>query len=196
VAIPEPKVDYKYSYADYLSWPDEERWELIDGIPYDMSPAPSPVHQEVLVEISRQLGNYLIDMPCRVYVAPFDIRLAEKASSADDDTFTVVQPDIVVVCDKRKIDERGCKGAPDICIEILSPSTAYKDMGKKLELYQRHGVKEYWIVNPETQSVMVYLYDNGMFAKPASYNCSEIFVSTAVAGLSLVLRDVFKDNIN
>jgi len=192
MAIPKPGNDEKFSYADYLSWPHEERWELIEGIPYDMSPAPSPLHQEVLVEMSRQLGNYLVGKPCRVYVAPFDVRLSENASSADDETFTVVQPDIVVVCDRNKIDERGCKGAPDLCVEILSPATAYKDMGKKLELYRSHGVREYWIVNPESRSVMVYLHENGTYSKPVSYNFNEVLVSTAIEGLLVELRYVFR----
>ena len=116
-----------YTYGDYLSWPDEERWELIDGIPHSMSPAPSRVHQEISMELARQIANHLIGKNCRVYAAPFDVRLP-KGGEKDEQIETVVQPDLVVVCDESKLDERGCKGPPDLIIEILSPHTAAKDM--------------------------------------------------------------------
>ncbi len=190
MAIPKPKPDHKYTYADYLSWPDEERWELIDGVAYDMSPAPSPVHQELLVEISRQIGNYLKAKPCSLYVAPFDVRL-ESDETSEEEIYTVVQPDIVVICDPGKIDERGCKGAPDICIEILSPSSAYKDSTEKLRLYELHGVKEYWLVNPGNKTIIIYSMNGSQYEKPAYYSKDDVVETPLFPGLRIFLPDIF-----
>jgi Uma2 family endonuclease len=154
--MPMPGQDSGYTYGDYLTWPEEERWELIDGVPYCMSPAPAPLHQEYLVELSRQFANHLRGTACRVYVAPFDVRLPDR-DEADEEIGTVVQPDLVLVCDPSNIDERGCRGAPDMVIEILSPSTGSKDQLQKLNLYERHAVREYWIVDPMTRVTRVYV---------------------------------------
>lgn len=116
----------RYTYGDYLTWPDEERWELIEGVPYDMTPAPSTNHQRILGELFRQISTFLLDRDCEVFIAPFDVRLPE-GDEADEQIITVVQPDIAVICDPAKIDRRGCRKAPDFIIEILSPSTAAKD---------------------------------------------------------------------
>jgi len=150
----------RYSYADYLTWSDEERWELIDGIPYDMSPAPGVVHQRLSGELFRQLANFLKGKPCQVFSAPFDVRLSDKTQTSDNYIDTVVQPDLLVVCDKTKLDGKGCNGAPDLIIEILSPSTAAKDFKLKFELYERYGVKEYWMVHPAEQTLLVYKQDD------------------------------------
>ena len=124
-----------YTYEDYLLWSDEERWELIDGVPYNMTPAPSRVHQGISMELSRQIANHLAGKMCKIYAAPFDVRLP-KSDEEEEQIETVVQPDLVVVCDGNKLDERGCKGAPDLIIEILSPYTAGKDMKIKRNLYE------------------------------------------------------------
>ena len=158
MADPAIKNDRHYTYAEYRSWPDDERWELIDGVAYSMSPAPTRTHQGFVVELVRQIQNQLDDKPCRLYVAPFDVRLP-TASEADEQTDTVVQPDIAVICDPSKLDEKGCRGAPDWIIEILSPFTSRKDMAVKFELYRRHGVREYWIVEPGSKYVQVYVLD-------------------------------------
>lgn len=142
MAIPERKHDEHYTYRDLLSWPEDQRWELIDGVAYDMTPAPIRRHQEILGDLHLQIGNFLIGKPCRVYMAPFDV-LIPKHDEGEEEIDTVVQPDIAVVCDRSKLTERGCKGAPDLVIEILSPSTAEKDTLTKLKLYERAGVKEY-----------------------------------------------------
>jgi Uma2 family endonuclease len=155
MAVPLRKNDDLFTYGDYLKWPDDERWELIEGIPFDMSPAPSPYHQEILLNLSYEIKKYLKDKICKIYVAPFDVRLPEKNQS-DEEILTVVQPDISVICDPAKLDKRGCKGAPDFIVEILSPHTAVKDMKYKLILYERHGVPEYWIVQPDGKVVMVH----------------------------------------
>lgn len=148
----------KYTYADYLTWNDDTRYELIDGVPYMMSPAPSPTHQRISGELFVLLHNYLKGKPCDVFSAPFDVRL--NADTKDD---TVVQPDISVICDPDKIDERGCKGAPDMVVEILSPSTARRDQLIKFNQYRAAGVREYWIINPEERFVDVHLLKNGEY---------------------------------
>ena len=119
-----PVKDHQHhSYADYLGWPDDERYELIDGVAYVMTPAPGRRHQEVVVEMLRQIADALEGGPCRVYVAPFDVRLP-RHGEADEQVDTVVQPDLSVICDEGKLDERGCRGAPDWVVEVISPSTA------------------------------------------------------------------------
>jgi len=147
----------RFTYADYLAWPEDERWELIEGCPFDMSPSPSPYHQEIAMNLSIEIGGFLKEKSgkCKVYAAPFDVRLPEK-DQADEETLSVVQPDITVICDREKIDDKGCKGAPDFIIEIVSPGTVEKDMKYKLQLYEKHGVPEYWIVLPAERIVQVY----------------------------------------
>ncbi|MCP5051670.1 MAG: Uma2 family endonuclease, partial [bacterium] len=145
MSMPLRKNDEFFTYADYLTWPDDERWELIDGIPFNMSPAPSPYHQEILVNLIFEIKKSLKDGDCKVYAAPFDVRLPE-VHQTDGESSNVVQPDILVICDREKIDDKGCKGAPGFIIEIVSPGTAKKDMKFKLMLYEKHGVPEYWIV--------------------------------------------------
>lgn len=157
-----------YTYADYLKWDNEKRSELIEGIIIDMTPAPSRLHQEILVELGRQFSNYLLGKTCKVYVAPFDVRLPREDESTEE-TKTVVQPDLVVVCDPKKLDQRGCEGAPDLIVEILSPTTAKHDLIVKLRLYERVGVKQYWVVHPTDQTIMVFALKNGEYGKPMVY---------------------------
>lgn len=155
----------RFTYADYCTWPDDERWELIDGVAYNMTPAPSRIHQDFVVELIRQIQNFLDDKPCHVYVAPFDVRLSD-ADEADQPIQTVIQPDIAVICDESKLDEKGCRGAPDWIIEILSPSTAATDMIQKRALYERHGVREYWLVHPTDRVLTIYRLEDGTYGKP------------------------------
>jgi len=157
---------HRYCYADYLRWDDGQRWELIDGEPFCMSPAPSGDHQSVSVEFTRQIANHLLDSPCRVFHAPFDVRLP-RADEADDQVTTVVQPDLAVFCHQDRLDQRGARGAPDWVIEILSPSTAVHDQVRKLAVYERAGVGEYWLVHPEDRVVTVYRMDaDGRYGRP------------------------------
>ena len=156
----------KFTYGDYRLWPSDQRWELIDGEAYDMSPAPTRSHQALVGEVFRQIANHLKDRACEVYVAPFDVRLP-LADEADDCITTVVQPDIAVICDPAKLDEAGCRGAPDWIIEVLSPGTAPKDQILKRDIYQRHGVREYWLVHPTDHILTRYCLDDGHFG-PAS----------------------------
>ena len=155
-----------FTYADYCTWPNEERWELIDGEAYAMA-APGLAHQTAVGEMFRQIANHLVGKPCRPFVAPFDVRLLH-GKETDDDVTTVVQPDISVICDPAKLDERGCRGAPDWVIEVLSPSTAAKDQIQKLAAYERAGVREVWLVHPTDHVVTVYtLNADRCYGKPA-----------------------------
>lgn len=179
MGLPLRKNDELFTYSHYLSWPDEERWELIEGIPFDMSPAPTPYHQEILGNLFFQIKKNMKEGKCKLYQAPLDVRLPEKGMR-DEDTLSVVQPDILLVCDPEKIDDRGCKGAPDFIVEILSPSTAKKDMTFKLHLYEKHEVPEYWVVQPETQMVMVYKLN-----KQNRYDRAETFFKDDVISLTI-----------
>lgn len=155
-----------HTYADYCNWPEDARYELIDGIAYAMSPAPSPKHQDAVGRIYAQIVQKLTEKSCRPYIAPFDVRLPQF-DEADENVATVVQPDISVICDPTKIDDKGCRGAPDWIIEVLSPSTAGHDQIVKKALYERAGVREYWLVHPTDRVLTVYVLENGAFGMPA-----------------------------
>ena len=159
MSLPQNKANQKWTYADYLTWGDGQRWELIDGEAYllqgvvGLAPAPARRHQAVSRTLERQFDAYLKYKTCEMYHAPFDVRLSETSSASDDYIETVVQPDIAVICDKSKLDDRGCNGAPDLIIEISSPTTAKIDLTVKFDLYEKYGVKEYWIVHPVEKTV-------------------------------------------
>ncbi len=188
------KRNQRYTYADYLSWKDDERWELIDGIAFNMTPAPSREHQEILVEFVFVIRAYLENRKCRVFPAPFDVRLPRGGKKGDDDIDTVVQPDISVVCDPSKLDTRGCVGAPDLVIEILSPYTADRDMRDKFFLYERSGVREYWIVDPGNLSVHAHRLDeSGKYAPVKVYFREDAIESTALPGLSIDLKNILPE---
>jgi len=191
--LPLRKQEAEFTYADYLAWPDDERWELIEGIAYDMSPAPSRRHQGIQGEMLRQLADFLLDKPCRVYAAPFDVTLPEYDDAEDEEITTVVQPDIVAVCDEEKLNDRGCRGGPDIAIEIASPATGYMDRKVKRDLYEKHGVREYWIVDPEENTVMVFsLSKDGIYGKYELYGGDEQLKTPLLPGLEVDLSLVFR----
>lgn len=154
--MPLPQEDKQYSYADYLTWPEDERWEIIDGVPY-LQAAPSPVHQLICGELHRQFANYLQGKPCKAYPAPFCVRLVKGDEKQNEDIKQVVEPDITIVCDNSKIDEKGCNGTPDMIVEVLSPSSIKMDRVIKFNKYEKAGVKEYWIVEPEGKLVSVFV---------------------------------------
>ena len=185
------KEEEKFTYGDYLNWRNDERWELIDGVAYNMSPAPLRRHQGIIMEISRQISTYLLDKPCQVYAAPFDVRLPEFDES-DEEIETVVQPDIVIVCDENKLDDKGCKGAPDIVIEILSPYTAKKDLVTKYHLYERHGVKQYWVFDPVTEEVTIFKLSNNKYGKPEEYKKEDKIKVDIFTDLEIDLNTIFK----
>jgi Uma2 family endonuclease len=154
-----------YTYGEYCSWPEDQRYELIDGVAYAMAPAPSRQHQRLVFELAREVANVLEGSGCEVNVAPFDVRLP-GADEADEDIGTVVQPDISVVCDPSKLDDKGCRGAPDWIIEVLSSGSAGHDQVRKLALYERHGVKEYWLVHPVDRVVTIYRLEGAAYGRP------------------------------
>ena len=147
-----------YTYADYCKLNDDKRREIINGVIYLMSPAPTSEHQEISVNLSGMFWNYLRGKKCKVYDAPFDVRLPKEGETKET-VSTVVQPDIAIVCDKGKIDKRGCFGSPDLIIEILSPYTSKRDKTEKYSLYQEHGVLEYWIADPSNQTIERFYLD-------------------------------------
>ncbi len=162
MALPAEKA--RYTFADVLAWADEERAELIDGEVVLMAPPPSREHQEISGGLFWQLRYYLRGKKCKVYAAPFAVRLFEKDEDSPEDVDTMVEPDISIVCDSSKLDKHGCKGAPDMVVEILSPSTRRHDRLTKYNLYQRAGVREYWIVDPTDKSVQVFTLEDGRYA--------------------------------
>ncbi|MFM8442148.1 MAG: Uma2 family endonuclease [Methylococcus sp.] len=172
-----------YTYGDYLKWPDDVRYELIDGSAYGMAPAPTLDHQEVAGSIYYQLRQALEGQPCRPLIAPVDVRLP-KAQEADDQVDTVVQPDVLVVCDPGKLDRRGVRGAPDLVVEVLSPGTAGHDHVRKRRVYERAGVPEYWLVHPVDRLVMVYRLIQGQYGRP---DVHELVGETAVGVLPGVI---------
>lgn len=193
MAPPQREENGTFTYADYLTWPEEERWELIHGVAYNMSPAPGRNHQLLLGDVYTAIRQHTKTGNCEIYLAPFDVRLNPNQDVADDQTDTVVQPDISVFCDLTKLDDRGAKGAPDLVVEILSPSTGYKDHTEKLALYEASGVREYWIVNPDAAYIMVYrLQEDSRYGKPDYYLRDEELVSKVLGDPPIDLTQVFR----
>ena len=185
------KLEETYTYGDYLQWDDGERWELIDGVAYNMSPAPVRRHQKILRELSYQFTAFLSGKPCEVYFAPFDVRLP-LSNEADEEVTTVVQPDLVVICDPDKLDVRGARGAPDLVIEILSPSTSRKDIKIKFDLYENRGVREYWIVDPSGGTVMIFLLgSDGRYGRPQVFTDEDSAPVGIFEDLVIDLKAVF-----
>ncbi len=185
MAVPRQKPG-TFTYADYLQWPEDERWELIDGVAYDMSPAPGRTHQRILGALYRRISDVTDLSRCETYMAPFDVRFPEHDAASEEEITTVVQPDISVFCRPERLDERGGRGAPDLVVEILSPSTGYKDQTEKLGLYERHRVREYWIVNPEAGYVIVFRLEEdspgARYGKPDYYRRGEEIESRVLNG--------------
>ena len=186
-------LNKSYTYADYVTWQFEETVEIIKGKIFKMSPAPSTKHQDVSISLTRELSVFLKKKPCKLFAAPFDVRFPRE-SKADKDVFTVLQPDICVICDKSKLDARGCIGAPDLVIEILSPGNTKMELLNKYRVYEEFGVKEYWVVSQSDQNILIYtLNDMGKFQPSKIFTLSEKITSTVLPGFELVLDDVFED---
>ncbi|NOQ65308.1 MAG: Uma2 family endonuclease [Methyloprofundus sp.] len=172
-----------HSYADYLHWADNH-YEIIDGEAYFMAPAPNLEHQDVAGEVYRQIANALAGKQCRVFMAPIDVRLTQQIDASNENINTVVQPDVLVVCDKNKLDRRGIKGAPDWILEVLSPSTASHDQIKKRDLYEREGVREYWLIHPIDRVLTIYRLQGKEFAKA---DIVELAGETAIIALDNII---------
>jgi len=194
MAEPVRKTEEVFTYSDYASWPDDRRYEIISGQAYSMAPAPGERHQGVSGELFTEFSVYLRGKKCKVYHAPFDVAFPEEGETFETAT-NVVQPDITIICDKDKIIPRGCSGAPDLVAEILSPSSASSDMKDKRRLYQRFGVKEYWIVDPLHKTVQIYKLDEqGKYGFPETYGENDkIKVSMFNDELEISLSIVFAE---
>lgn len=185
--------DRRYTYADYLSWPEEEKVEIIDGTPYFYA-APSRIHQKVLSELHRQIANFLVGKECEVYPAPFHVVL-DVESRKEEDAENVFEPDITIVCDISKLDDAGCKGVPDMIVEIISPSTARRDKIVKFNKYEQAGVKEYWIIEPQEKILSVFtLQDNQRYGRPNLYSDEHQVEVAIFDDLMIDLQKVFSYN--
>ncbi|MEX2513993.1 MAG: Uma2 family endonuclease [Cyclobacteriaceae bacterium] len=184
-----------YTYADYLQWRIDEMVELIAGKVFRAAAAPRRIHQELLLKMARKLADYLDHHLCRVFIAPFDVRLP-KDSSLPEKIDTVVQPDICVVCDPKKLDERGCLGAPDLVVEILSPGNNQKELKQKYAIYEISGVKEYWIIQPSEQTLLVYSLINGAYQPSRLFTHGDLVQSQVIAGFKLNLSYFFENREN
>lgn len=180
----------KYTYRDYLGFNDNIRREIINGEIRLMSPAPLTIHQRILGRLSNVFFNYLKDKECEAFIAPFDVRLSIY-NERDMDEFNVTQPDISIIFDKNKIDERGCKGAPDLIVEILSPGSATYDLNEKLLLYEKAGVKEYWVANPTDKTVFVFLLKNGEYLKSNVYGGENTIKPSIFEDFEINLNEIF-----
>ena len=179
-----------YTYADYLMWKIKDRLELLKGKIFQMG-APSLTHQAVSRNLTILIGNRFYNAPCKLFAAPFDVRLAKKGEK-DNEIYTVVQPDLCVVCDADKLDERGCWGAPDLIIEILSPGNSKKEMLNKYELYEEAGVREYWVVRPDYKEITQFVLENNKYRTLPPVVEGTIIHSAIFPDLSLQTEDIFR----
>lgn len=190
MVLPVQKDNRRYTYEEYLTWSEDERWELLDGVAYNIA-APSRRHQEVSGELFYQIRSYLADKPCRIYTAPFDVRLSEPGGE-DGQIIHVVQPDISVICDESKLDEKGCLGSPDLVIEVISPTSISLDYVEKLALYEKNKVKEYWIVHPIDKTVMAFMLgDNDQYGKPGIFTGDNQLKSRVLTEIKIDLKQIF-----
>ncbi|WP_162344172.1 Uma2 family endonuclease [Cyclobacterium salsum] len=191
--VKEPAAEYgPYSYADYLLWDLEEMVEIIKGRYFKMNAAPKRLHQKISLHIATELYQFLKGKPCEVYEAPFDVRLPVK-SLKNEEIFTVVQPDICVICDPKKLDEAGCLGAPELIIEILSPGNNKKELQYKYEVYEESGVKEYWIIHPNEQTLLVYTLKADKYVPSRLFTSGDSVKSACIEGFALDLESLFKE---
>ena len=186
-------LNKKYTYADYLTWLDDKRRELINGFIRMMTPAPKRIHQEISAHLLKDFTNYFYNKKCKVYHAPFDVRLVENGEKNDKKVENVVQPDIAVICDLSKLDDRGCLGAPDMIIEITSPGSGKRDAKEKYALYEKYGVREYWIVFPEEKLVYQYVLKNGKYKQNGIFADDEKISPHIFPDLEIDLNYVFED---
>lgn len=184
----------EYSFADYLTWKFQERIELIKGKIFEMSPAPSRFHQRVSGNVYYIFRDYLKNKTCGLYAAPFDVRLINfKKSTADNQVTTVVQPDICIICDREKLDDKGCIGAPDLIVEILSPGNTEREMGIKFDLYEENLVKEYWIIEPTDKTIFIYTLQNGKYIGLKPQTHLDVIKSPLFPEMNFNIEDIFID---
>jgi Uma2 family endonuclease len=184
-----------YTYADYLKWAFDERLELIKGKIFKMGPAPGSGHQSISGAVFYELYSYLKGQPCKVFAAPFDVRLIRR-SIDDKDIITVVQPDICVICDPKKIDTKGGIGAPDIVVEILSPGNNKKELRNKYEVYEEAGVLEYWIIYPVEKTLLKYTLVDGRFQTSRPLTIDDEVTTPILQGFVMNLDELFAEGNN
>ena len=191
----EPSMEYgaTYTYADYLTWNVKERFEILKGRLFKMSPAPYRLHQDVSRNMEYHFIQFFKNKKCKVYDAPFDVRFRKIDSDKDEDIDTVFQPDICVICDLEKLDKRGCLGAPDLIVEILSPGNSKKEMKQKFEIYQEYGVREYWMVDYEAKTVLIYVLEDGIYKGLKILTEDETAISVIFPDLEVPLNEVFQE---
>ncbi len=198
IKVEEPESPVGFTYADYLNWNFKERIELIRGKIFKMSPAPSITHQKILARIAKIFLNFLDENPCKCFLSPIDVRLKgkpfRKKKLRDEEIKTVVQPDIIVVCDDEKLkDNRSVDGAPDLVVEILSPGNTKTETKYKFDLYEENGVLEYWVVYPEYKQIYVYLLnEKEVYGRPVIYEANEDIRSIVLKGLRIPMDQIFK----
>jgi Uma2 family endonuclease len=192
ILVEEPSANYGYTYADYLQWKIEERIELFKGRILKLS-APNRIHQQVSGGLFLAIATHLKGKKCKVYSAPFDVRLPVHNRKKDNEVTTVVQPDICVICDETKLDDRGCCGAPDLVVEILSPGNSQKEVRLKFDIYEEAGVKEYWLIHPVEQTLIAYTLHENTFGGGKMYAPSDILYSTSIQGLSIDMNEIFEN---
>jgi Uma2 family endonuclease len=192
--VKEPDLSYgRYTYADYLSWDIEEMVELIKGKVFKRAAAaPSRIHQRLTGDLYTELNMFLKGKTCQAYTAPFDVRLPVK-SKKDDKIYTVVQPDICVVCDLDKLDDRGCIGAPDLMVEVLSPGNKQLELQHKYEAYEESGVKEYWLIDPLGHTLLIYTLIQNKYQSSRLLTSGDIAKSPAILGFELDLEPFFAE---
>ena len=185
-------INAKYTYADYLTWNFKERLELFRGKIFKMSPAPNRNHQTISGRMYMTFANALKKNTCNVYYAPFDVRLV-KSKTKDEKVINVVQPDLCIICDEDKLAERGCNGAPDLVVEILSPGNTKKEMGIKFDLYEENEVKEYWLVDPAEKTVFIYTLQNKKFIGLKPLIEEDTLKSPLFPTLKFKVKDIFSN---
>jgi len=186
----------QYTYADYLKWRFEERVELIKGWLYKMSPTPKRMHQRISGQIYGLMWMYFRNDICQIFDAPFDVRLIKNRVVPNKEIKTVVQPDICIICDRSKLDDYGCIGAPDLIVEVLSESTAKRDYNEKFNLYEENEVKEYWIANPDLKTIEIYSLENGVYLLHGLFDAKEgadTIEGKLFPEMNVSLKEVFKD---
>lgn len=182
--MPLVQQNQTYTYHDYLQWDDDERWELIGGVPFKLAAAPATPHQRVSMSLSRVIDTALLDKKCEVFAAPTDVILSDE---------DVVQPDLLVVCEKEKVKKQGIFGAPDLVIEIVSPDSGKRDRWDKKSVYEKFGVKEYLIVEPEGQYIEQYiLSDAGKYELGKAYSKEDEITLKSIENISINLSDLFE----
>ena len=192
--IQEPIINYDkpLNYSDYVKFDFDYMVELIRGRIFKMTPAPSSRHQDISVELTAVIYNYLKGKSCRLFHAPFDVILPIADQNRDTST-TVVQPDLCIICDLSKIDKAGCTGPPDLIIEILSPSTSKKDLTHKYEIYEQTGVKEYWVIYPRERILQVYLLENDNYQRPLIYSQEDSVSPVLFPDLDIDLTTILRE---